>query len=143
MTKDPSIFVTFPLVDEPDTSLMAWTTTPWTLPSNLACAVNPNFEYVKIKDEERSKVFIVAQCRLAEVIKQNKIKKHTVLGKVMGKDLVGKKYTPLYQYFASWGDAPRNCFRVIEGAFVTTDAGTGVVHCAPGFGEEDYKACLA
>jgi isoleucyl-tRNA synthetase len=143
MTKDPSIFVTFPLVDEPDTSLMAWTTTPWTLPSNLACAVNPNFEYLKIKDEEKNKVFIVAQCRLAEVLKQNKIKKHTVVGKMMGKDLVGKKYTPLYQYFASWGDAPRNCFRVIEGTFVTTDAGTGVVHCAPGFGEEDYKACLA
>ena len=52
MTKDPSIFISFPLVDDPDTSLMAWTTTPWTLPSNLACAVNPTFEYVKIKDED-------------------------------------------------------------------------------------------
>lgn len=143
MTKDPSIFVTFPLVEDPDTHLMAWTTTPWTLPSNLACAVNPTFEYVKIKDEEKNKVYIVAQCRLKEVIKQNNIKKHKVLEKIMGKDLVGKKYVPLYEFFKSWGDQPRNCFRVIEGAFVTTDAGTGIVHCAPGFGEEDYKACLA
>lgn len=56
--------------------------------------------------------------------------------------MVGKKYTPLYPYFKEWGEGPRNCFRVIEGKFVTTDAGTGIVHCAPGFGEEDYKACL-
>ena len=63
--------------------------------------------------------------------------------KLKGKDLIGKKYTPLFEYFAEWGTAPRNCFRVIEGKFVTTDAGTGVVHCAPGFGEEDYQACLA
>ena len=70
------------------------------------------------------------------------MKKHTVLEKMKGAALVGKKYTPLYEFFKQWGDAPRNCFRVIEGKFVTTDAGTGVVHCAPGFGEEDYKACL-
>jgi isoleucyl-tRNA synthetase len=137
------VFVTFPLVDEPDTSLMAWTTTPWTLPSNLAAAVNPDFEYVKIKNEENGKVYIIAQCRLKDVAKQTKIKKHKVLEKLKGKDLIGKKYKPLYSYFETWGDAPRNCFRVIEGKFVTTEAGTGVVHCAPGFGEEDYKACLA
>jgi isoleucyl-tRNA synthetase len=142
-TQDPSVFITFPLEDEPETSLMAWTTTPWTLPSNLACAVNPDLEYLKIKDEERGKVYVVAAARLAEVLKQNKIKKHKVVSKLKGADLVGKKYTPLYKYFAAWGEAPRNCFRVIAGTFVTTDAGTGVVHCAPGFGEEDYKACLA
>jgi len=142
-TKDPSVFITFPLVDEPGTSLMAWTTTPWTLPSNLACAVNPDFEYLKIKDEERDKVYIVAEVRLKDVLKQNKIKKHKVLEKLKGKDLIGKKYTPLFDYFAQWGAAPWNCFRVIEGKFVTKDAGTGVVHCAPAFGEEDYKACLA
>lgn len=98
-TQDPSVFITFPLVDEPDTSLMAWTTTPWTLPSNLACAVNPDFDYVKIKDEGRDRVFIVAQVRLKEVLKQNKIAKHKVISKLKGRELVGKKYTPLYPYF--------------------------------------------
>jgi len=68
-TTDPAIYVTFPLVDEPDTSLIAWTTTPWTLPSNLACAVNPEFLYVKIKDEEKGKVYIVLEARLKEVLK--------------------------------------------------------------------------
>ena len=68
-TKDPSVFITFPLLDEPDTSLMAWTTTPWTLPSNLACAVNPEFDYLKIKNEENGKVYILAECRLKDVKK--------------------------------------------------------------------------
>lgn len=59
-TKDPAIYITFPLVDDPEVSLIAWTTTPWTLPSNLAAAVNPNFVYLKIFDEKRGKKFIVA-----------------------------------------------------------------------------------
>ena len=54
-TKDPAIFITFPLLEDPETSLIAWTTTPWTLPSNLACAVNPEFTYLKIVDEDKSK----------------------------------------------------------------------------------------
>jgi isoleucyl-tRNA synthetase len=68
-TKDPAVFVTFPLADEPTTSLIAWTTTPWTLPSNLACAVNPEFIYLKIKDEEKDKVYLVAEARLKDVLK--------------------------------------------------------------------------
>jgi len=97
--KDPAIYVTFPLVDEPGTSLVAWTTTPWTLPSNLACAVNPDFDYIKILDEEKDKTYIIAECRLAAVKKDNKIKKCKVLDKMKGKDLVGKSYIPLFEYF--------------------------------------------
>ena len=140
-TKDPSLFITFPLLDEPDTNLIAWTTTPWTLPSNLACAVNPESQYIKIKDEESGKVYILAEPRLKEVCKQNKIKTHKVLMKMKGKDLVGLKYVPLFDYFAEKRED--NCFSVIGGAFVTMDSGTGIVHCAPGFGDEDYKACVA
>jgi isoleucyl-tRNA synthetase len=140
-TKDPALFITFPLVDEPGTSLIAWTTTPWTLPSNLACAVNPEFVYLKIRDETTEKIYILAEARLKEVLKQTNIKKHTVLEKVKGKDLVGKQYVPLFDYFKD--HAEQGCFTVIDGAFVTKDAGTGVVHCAPGFGEDDYASCLA
>jgi len=67
--KDPALFVSFPLLEDPETSLMAWTTTPWTLPSNLACAVNPEFVYLKIKDEEKGKQYIVAECRLKDTVK--------------------------------------------------------------------------
>lgn len=139
--KDPALYVTFPLVDEPDTSLMAWTTTPWTLPSNLACAVNPDFVYLKIRDEEKGKVYIVAEPRLKEVLKQTNIKKHTVVEKLKGKDLVGKQYVPLFDYFAD--RAQQKCFTVLAAKFVTKETGTGIVHCAPGFGEDDYAACLA
>jgi len=140
-TKDPALYITFPLVDEPGTSLIAWTTTPWTLPSNLACAVNPEFVYLKIRDEEKDKVYILAEPRLKEVLKQTNIKKHKVLEKLRGKDLVGRQYVPLFDYFKHMSE--QNCFTVIAGAFVTKDAGTGIVHCAPGFGEDDYAACLA
>ena len=139
-TTDPAIFVTFPLVEEPETSLIAWTTTPWTLPSNCAAAVNPEFEYLKIKDEDTNRVLIVAECRLKEVLKQMKIKKHTVVAKMLGKELVGKAYVPLFDCFKHL--EAQKCFTIIGGSFVTKDAGTGIVHCAPGFGEEDYNACI-
>jgi isoleucyl-tRNA synthetase len=139
-TTDPAIYVTFPLVDEPDVSLLAWTTTPWTLPSNLAAAVNPEFNYHKILDEERDKKFIVAEPRLKDVLKQNKIKKHKVLETFKGADLVGKKYVPLFDYFKA--RAEQGCFSVIGASFVDSSTGTGIVHCAPGFGEDDYQACL-
>ena len=71
-TKDPALYVTFPLVEDPTVELVAWTTTPWTLPSNLAAAVNPDFDYVKIQNEENGKIYIVAECRLAVVKKENK-----------------------------------------------------------------------
>lgn len=67
--KDPAIYVTFPLVEDPSVNLIAWTTTPWTLPSNLACAVNPDFVYIKILDEEKNKTYLIAEARLKDVLK--------------------------------------------------------------------------
>ena len=69
------------------------------MPSNLACAVNADFDYVKILDEEKGKTYIVAECRLPAVKKENKLKKVKVLEKMKGKDLVGKEYIPLFEYF--------------------------------------------
>ena len=133
---DPAIIISFPLVDEPNVSFIAWTTTPWTLPSNLALAINPDFVYVKIHDEEKDKTYILAENRLAYVLKQANIKKHKVLEQIPGQNLLGKQYIPLYNYFESMKE--QGCFQVIGGKFVTSDTGSGIVHCAPGFGEDDY-----
>ena len=105
---DPAIIITFPMIDEPETSFIAWTTTPWTLPSNLALAINPDFTYVKIKDEDKGHVYILAECRLAYTLKQANIKKHTVIEKIKGETLVGKKYIPLFNYFESMKE--QGCF---------------------------------
>lgn len=137
---DPALIITFPLEEDPETSFIAWTTTPWTLPSNLALAINAKFTYVKVLDEDKKKVYILAESRLKDILKQANIKKHKVLEKIPGKDLVGKSYIPLFNYFTHMKE--RKCFTVIDGDFVTSDDGTGIVHCAPGFGEEDYKVCL-
>ena len=108
---DPSVLVTFPLVTNPKEKLVAWTTTPWTLPSNLALAVHPDFDYVRIKDKKLSQlaneikdpeeVLIVAECRLEELYSKEKDKKkaYEVISKCKGSDLVGLKYVPLYDYF--------------------------------------------
>ena len=137
---DPAIVITFPLEEDPSVSFIAWTTTPWTLPSNLALAINPTFTYVKIQDEEKGKVYILAESRLKEILKQANIKKHKVLEKIPGASLVGKRYLPLFEYFSHLKE--KNCFTVIGAEFVTNDTGTGIVHCAPGFGEDDYASCL-
>ena len=94
--KDPAIIINFPLVDDPETSFIAWTTTPWTLPSNLALAVNPDFTYIKIHDQDKNRFFILAESRLQYTLKQANIKKHAVIEKYQGKDLLGKAYIPLY-----------------------------------------------
>ena len=100
---DPAIVVTFPLEGDADnTSLIAWTTTPWTLPGNLCTAVNPDFVYVKFLDEEKQRYYICAEVRLKEVIKMCNIKKHKVIEKYKGSDLEGKSYVPLFEYFGQY-----------------------------------------
>ena len=139
---DPAVMVTFPIVGDTDnTCLVAWTTTPWTLPSNLTVAVNPNEAYVKWRDEATGRTYVSMKVRLEYVTKQGKVKKHTILEEFKGAALVGKEYTPLFPYFEN--RKADGCFRVIGASFVTNDAGTGMVHCAPGFGEDDYQACVA
>jgi isoleucyl-tRNA synthetase len=143
---DPAIIVTFPVIEGPleGVNLIAWTTTPWTLPSNLATAVNPKMDYVHFVDTETEKTYVCMKDRLAYVIKQcnlPKIKSHKVLKTFKGAELVGTKYKPLFNYFED--RRADNCFSVIAGSFVTKDAGTGIVHCAPGFGVDDYDVCVA
>ena len=149
-TKDPAVVVSFPLTEDPEVSFVAWTTTPWTLPSNLALCVNPEFEYVKIKDLASSKVYIIGKARLCQLYPQMKGKKwkkekekeiFEVLATYKGSELVGKTYTPLFDYFAS--DEGQTYWRVLSDKYVTDDSGTGIVHQAPAFGEDDYRVCLA
>jgi isoleucyl-tRNA synthetase len=146
--KDPAVVVSFPLVSEPETAFLAWTTTPWTLPSNLALCVNPDFSYVKIRDVNTNAQFILLReglPRLYPVMLGKKWKKskegelfEVLEENIEGSSLVGMQYVPLFDYFAEG-----RTFQVIGDAYVTAEAGTGIVHNAPGFGEDDYRVCLA
>jgi len=138
---DPAIIVTFPIAGEQNDTFVAWTTTPWTLPSNLALAVNPKLDYVRWQDTATSKIYICMKSRLDYVLKQCKVKGHTVLEEFKGEVLVGKRYEPLFNFFAE--RANDGCFQVLGANFVTSDTVTGNVHCAPGFGEDDYATCVA
>lgn len=127
---DPSLVVAFEVVGEKNTYFLAWTTTPWTLPSNLALMVGPEIDYVKVSHEGR--VYYVAEARLAAQFKDGA----EVLERLKGKDLKGKRYKPLFPFFAD-----RDAFRVILEEAVSVEDGTGIVHCAPAFGEMDFYAC--
>jgi isoleucyl-tRNA synthetase len=129
--QDPALTVAFVL--ETGESLLAWTTTPWTLPSNLALAVAPDVSYVRVR--HNGTIYMLAEPRLSAYEKE--LEGAEVLGAVLGSALVGRTYTPMFSYFA---DQP-SAFRVIAGDFVTTEDGTGVVHLAPGFGEDDQRVC--
>lgn len=126
--EDLSVVVKFELVDEPNTYFLAWTTTPWTLPGNVALAVNPNFEYVKVAVGEDN--YILAEERVNEILKAG----GEVVDKWLGKKLVGKKYKPVFDYYLKEGE--------VKGAdFVLLEEGTGIVHIAPAFGDDDYQLC--
>ncbi len=141
--KDISVYVKFELVEEPGTFLIAWTTTPWTLPGNVAVAVNPDVSYSKITHE--GSTYIVAKERLVDVMKrafgEQFVFNGDELGFVKGKDLVGKAYKPLFGYYASDEklENRENAWKVVPADFVTVDSGTGIVHEAPAFGEEDME----
>ncbi|KAG5179720.1 Isoleucyl-tRNA synthetase [Tribonema minus] len=211
--KDPSIVVAFQMRDDPDASLLAWTSTPWTLPSNLALCVNPEFEYIKISnlalcvnpdfeyikistpctlsgnlalcvnlefeyikisnlalcvnpefehvkirdtksgkawilDKKSGKAWILSKDRLVQVYPIMGTKKwkpemaaetYEILETIKGSALVGIAYEPLFPYFK---DRPGS-FTVLSDSYVTADDGTGIVHQAPAFGEDDYRVCLA
>ncbi|XP_054281987.1 isoleucine--tRNA ligase, cytoplasmic [Macrosteles quadrilineatus] len=134
---DPAVVVSFPLVDDPDTAIIAWTTTPWTLPSNLALCVNPDLTYVKVRDFSTNKVYIMMEARLQTLFKKED--EYKILQKFLGKTLAGKKYKPIFPYYAHLKQA----FRVLCDGYVTEESGTGIVHQAPYFGEDDYRVCLA
>jgi isoleucyl-tRNA synthetase len=134
---DPSLTIALPLVDDPNTSLMIWTTTPWTLISNLAVMAGPSLTYVKVRNRQTDKQYILAESRLGIYDKQGET--YEVIEKLDGKALEGLCYTPPFDYFV--GEKANGAFRVILDDGVTIDEGTGLVHCAPAFGEADFYAC--
>lgn len=138
---DPAVTVGFPLVDDPKTVLVAWTTTPWTLPANIALAVNPKFEYVKIWDEDKQVHYILLEGLLKTLYKKPAAAKYKVVEKIMGELLVGLKYQPAFTYF--YDQFKDYAFKVILADYVTNDSGTGIVHQAPSYGEEDFNAATA
>ncbi|EGG17942.1 isoleucyl-tRNA synthetase [Cavenderia fasciculata] len=140
---DPAVVVAFPITDDAEgASFLAWTTTPWTLPCNLALVVNPKMDYVRVQDTKTNKIYVLAQKRLAIIYKdtKNTSKEFKLLATVKGAELVGKSYTPLFPFFAD--DVKTGAFKVVPGDYVTEDSGTGVVHAAPAYGEEDFNVCM-
>jgi len=133
--KDISVTIKFELVDEPGTFLLAWTTTPWTLPGNSAVAINPEIEYVKVKTPESNELYIVAKERAKEVFKGE----YKIVGDVKTEDLIGKNYKPLFDYYTKedFDGQRKNAWKVYPADYVTVEDGTGVVHLAPAFGEID------
>ncbi|KAL8365845.1 hypothetical protein RB595_004562 [Gaeumannomyces hyphopodioides] len=138
---DPAVVVSFPLKSDPETCLLAWTTTPWTLPSNLALAAHPDFEYIKIHDEKSGKKYILLEKLLGTLYKDPKKAKFTIVEKIKGKDMLGWQYEPLFNYF--YDEFKDTAFRVLNATYVTDDGGVGIVHQAPTFGEDDYNVAVA
>lgn len=142
--KDLSITAKFELVDEPGTYLLAWTTTPWTLPGNVGLAVGKDIEYSKVKLDGSDDVYIIASSRLAHGFKIEEGSHAYQIGTLKGDELVGKRYKPLYTFakdLASETERPKfdeKAFRIYPADFVTTEDGTGIVHTAVMYGQEDF-----
>lgn len=132
--KDIAVTVKFELVDEPGTFLLAWTTTPWTLPGNVALAVNKNATYVLVAQD--GKRFVLGKDRLSIIQGEHSIEKE-----MKGRELVGKRYKPLFDYYATDTTLKNreNGWKVYAADFVTADSGTGIAHEAPAFGADDWE----
>jgi isoleucyl-tRNA synthetase len=127
--------VGFPVEGTGPVRVLAWTTTPWTLPSNLALAVGPDIDYgVYLEDGIR---YVIGQGAAAKY--ERELANAVCVATITGSELIGRSYTPLFPYFAG----TTNAFRVLGADFVSTEEGTGVVHLAPGFGEDDQRVCEA
>lgn len=143
LTQDPAVLVAFPVLGQEgyeNTSLVIYTTTPWTLPSNLLIAAHPQFEYIEILDEKSGNQYILLESGLSMLYKDPKKARYKVLKKIVGNDIIGWKYKPLFPYFV---ESFSDCFQVIGAEYVEAGEGTGLVHQAPAFGQEDYDAAVA
>ena len=131
---DPSLFVYFKLEDE-DEYLLAWTTTPWTLPANMVLAVNQDVDYSLVAYGDKK--FYVASDRVEKVMTDEKHQplEYSIVKTIKGSELVGKRFEPLFE---NRGPAAH---KILHADFVTTDDGTGIVHIAPAYGEDDYELC--
>ncbi|MBF0380126.1 MAG: isoleucine--tRNA ligase [Magnetococcales bacterium] len=136
--EDPAITVAFTLDpvagEESPMKILVWTTTPWTLPSNLALAVGADIEYAIYKED--GICYLLANALVGKYTKVLEKAQH--VGMIKGSELVGRSYTPLFDYFKD----TKNSFKVLAGDFVSTEDGTGTVHLAPGFGEDDHAICV-
>ncbi len=132
--KTETIVVKFKLKNK-NAFALAWTTTPWTLPSNLALTVNPELVYEYIKDKSDGTNYLLAKSLISNFFKSEE--EYEIIEEVYGKDLENLEYEPLFPYFKN----TKNAFKIILGDFVTAEDGTGIVHTAPAFGEEDYLTC--
>ncbi len=137
--QDPAITIAFALQpkagDAGPMAMLVWTTTPWTLPSNLALAVGPEIDYAIVRKDGLR--YVMGAATFASY--QKELAGFEIEKTLKGRDLVGRTYEPMFPFFAG----RKNCFRVLAGDFVDTAEGTGVVHMAPGFGEDDQKVCEA
>ena len=144
--QDPWVIVNFPVKGAATpTFFVAWTTTPWTLPSNLALCVHPTLEYCEVKDIEKGCNYYVMKTRVcgSGCLFSDKDKaagKFEVLKSFPGGELVGKKYEPLFDFF--YAEMGEQAFRVVSDEYVTDSDGVGIVHQAPAFGEDDYRVCV-
>lgn len=135
--QDPAVTVAFESDDDSNEFFLAWTTTPWTLPSNLALSVGAEIDYAKIKVKETGQVWILSNNRLGHYFKKEE--DYDILETIKGSDLENKTYKPLFPYFADHKE--QGAFRILVGDHVTDSDGTGIVHTAPGFGEDDFNIC--
>ena len=134
MDTDPSLFVYFKLEDE-DEYLLAWTTTPWTLPANMVVAVNQDVDYSLVAYGDKK--FYIASDAVERVMTDEKHQplEYSIVKTIKGSELVGKRFEPLFE------NRGPNAHKVLYADFVTTDDGTGLVHIAPAYGEDDYELC--
>ena len=135
---DPSVFVRVPLVDTPGTSLLVWTTTPWTLPANVAVAAGADIDYVTIEralEDGTPERLILAESLLQKVFGEEQVK---VVNRLKGRQLKGKHYKPLFTFMPT----EKKTHYVVLGDFVTTEDGSGLVHIAPAFGADDMQVAL-
>ena len=130
--QDPAVTLKFKIKGNKNETFLAWTTTPWTLPSNLALAVNPAVTYARV--EQNGEIYVLAKELITSVF--GKKAEYKIISTCQGEELLGIEYEPLFPYFKHL--ATKHSFTVLPGEYVTTDAGTGIVHTAPSFGEDDF-----
>ncbi len=134
---DISVYVKFKLEGLENTYLLVWTTTPWTLPGNVALAINKDIEYVEVSSGVDENKYIIAKSRVEAVFKEN----FKILRTVLVDEVLGKRYKPLFNYYSENEkiENRENGWKIYEGDFVTSEDGTGIVHIAPAFGNDDYS----
>ncbi|OII76698.1 isoleucyl-tRNA synthetase family protein [Cryptosporidium andersoni] len=137
---DPSIIISFPSEEDPNVEFLAWTTTPWTLPANTALAVHPELIYVYFKPENSNKKYVVCENRLDWVLSELKIKDYIIESTCMGNLLHNIKLIPLFNYYRD-SEGSNKFWRILADPYVTDSTGTGLVHMAPAFGEDDFRVC--